>query len=265
MHLEIPGAHLRPTICPRTTPKAVKTADDREMAPLKCFGALSPKYMGCTFMLIPKKQTCFLCKWTLFMNEWTLPWGMHGWFGKCLIAVPAFIPIRTRESMIISNDPAARLVRANRAPLMRKTLFSSRHFFLCRWKKKKTTILFVSLRFYVIEQDKIEKWKIQDFPIYFANKCLKFWYTFVHSPSESIPSRTTFDSFENREIYVRLDGLDSVVNMNFHVSPQTRPNLDFDLAFVHLSIIWSKPFHCSCICLFWVIVLQVWSSCKLKQ
>lgn len=52
--------YLRPTTCPNTTPKAVKTADDREMAPLKCFGALSPKYMGCTFMLIPAGASfCF--------------------------------------------------------------------------------------------------------------------------------------------------------------------------------------------------------------
>lgn len=35
--------------------KAVKTHDDMEIAPRKCFGALSPKYMGCTFMLIPAK------------------------------------------------------------------------------------------------------------------------------------------------------------------------------------------------------------------
>lgn len=45
--------YLSPTTCPNTTPNAVKTADDREIAPRKCFGALSPKYIGCTFMLIP--------------------------------------------------------------------------------------------------------------------------------------------------------------------------------------------------------------------
>lgn len=49
-------AYLSPTTWPSTTPNAVKTAEDREAAPLKRFGALSPKYMGCTFMLIPSTQ-----------------------------------------------------------------------------------------------------------------------------------------------------------------------------------------------------------------
>lgn len=49
--------YLRPTTWPSTTPNAVNTADDREMAPRRCLGALSPKYMGCTFMLIPVTET----------------------------------------------------------------------------------------------------------------------------------------------------------------------------------------------------------------
>ncbi len=49
-------SYLSPTTCPNTTPNAVKTADDKEIAPLRCLGALSPKYMGCTFMLMPAKH-----------------------------------------------------------------------------------------------------------------------------------------------------------------------------------------------------------------
>ena len=49
-------SHLSPTTWPSITPKAANTAEDKETAPRKCFGALSPKYIGCTFMLIPTKQ-----------------------------------------------------------------------------------------------------------------------------------------------------------------------------------------------------------------
>lgn len=45
--------HLKLTTCPSTNPKAVKTEEDRATAPRKCFGALSPKYIGCTFILTP--------------------------------------------------------------------------------------------------------------------------------------------------------------------------------------------------------------------
>lgn len=50
--------------------------------------------------------------------------------------IPAFIPTRTRDIMIISKDLAALLVTAKSAPLMRKILFSNKHFFLGNIKKK---------------------------------------------------------------------------------------------------------------------------------
>lgn len=51
---------------------------------------------------------------------------------RCFNDIPAFIPTRTREIMIISKDLAALLVKARSPPVMRKTLFSNRHFFLGR-------------------------------------------------------------------------------------------------------------------------------------
>lgn len=155
--------YLSPTTCPNTTPNAVKTADDKEIAPLKCFGALSPKYMGCTFMLIPEKHTT-----KFLLNIFVIPpptlllslkhlssaqfsfqsalW-IHSTLDEMLTQIfndtndiPAFIPTRTREIMIISKDLAALLVTAESAPVMRKMLFSNKHFFLGeerkRWKLK---------------------------------------------------------------------------------------------------------------------------------
>lgn len=51
--------------------------------------------------------------------------------------IPEFIPISTREMMIISKDLAALLVRAKSAPDMRKMLFNNKHFFLEREKEDK--------------------------------------------------------------------------------------------------------------------------------
>lgn len=51
--------------------------------------------------------------------------------------IPAFIPIRTREIMIISKDLAALLVTAKSEPVMRKMLFNNRHFFLGKGKEQK--------------------------------------------------------------------------------------------------------------------------------
>lgn len=64
---------------------------------------------------------------------------------KLRLNVPAFMPIRTREMMIISNDLAALLVNAKRAPDMRKTLFSSKHFFLQMTNRE--NCLFIVLTF----------------------------------------------------------------------------------------------------------------------
>lgn len=61
--------YLSPTTCPNITPNAAKTADDSELAPRRCFGALSPKYIGCTFMLIPAKQTVAFCEDDVFSTR----------------------------------------------------------------------------------------------------------------------------------------------------------------------------------------------------
>lgn len=66
---------------------------------------------------------------------------------------PAFMPVRTRERMIISKDLAALLVSAKRAADMRKRLFSSKHFFLDKRNSKKNDCMakkspMVSLLYY---------------------------------------------------------------------------------------------------------------------
>ena len=60
--------------------------------------------------------------------------------------IPAFIPTRTREMMIISKDLAALLVKAKSEPVMRKMLFNSRHFFLFRGKENKMNRLPITFK-----------------------------------------------------------------------------------------------------------------------
>lgn len=60
--------------------------------------------------------------------------------------IPEFIPISTREIMIISKELAALLVRAKSAPDMRKMLFNNKHFFLGREKEDKVDIFQTMVR-----------------------------------------------------------------------------------------------------------------------
>lgn len=47
------GTDLSPTTWPITTPRAAKMAEVMATAPRSSLGALSPRYMGWTFMLTP--------------------------------------------------------------------------------------------------------------------------------------------------------------------------------------------------------------------
>lgn len=54
--------------------------------------------------------------------------------------IPALIPTRKREIMIISKDLEALLLTAKSAAVMRKTLFNKRQFFLRR-RVKRTKVI----------------------------------------------------------------------------------------------------------------------------
>lgn len=133
------SAYLSPTTCPNTTPKAVKTAEDSEIAPLKRFGALSPKYMGCTFMLTPAKHNKYAHSKDISLSVAQMLNVLSPSLNTCdFNDIPALIPTRKREITIISNDLEALLLTAKRAPVMRKRLFSNRQFFL--WMREKSFI-----------------------------------------------------------------------------------------------------------------------------
>lgn len=61
--------------------------------------------------------------------------------------IPALIPTRKREIMIISKDLEALLLTAKSAAVMRKMLFNNRQFFLwIRAKRLRTKVQRMSLR-----------------------------------------------------------------------------------------------------------------------
>lgn len=101
--------------------------------------------------------------------------------------IPEFIPTSTREIMIISKDLADLLVTAKSAPVMRKTLFSSRHFFLSKGKENNVRTVLIklwwSMRFW---RWSLKKYRVTDHHVWpYYRKTM--WVYWLYDNHESDP------------------------------------------------------------------------------
>lgn len=90
---------------------------------------------------LEKTHTLAFCEVFLSVEHFSYMWVKTRRTFSDTNDIPAFIPTRTRAMMIISKDLAALLVTAKSAPVIRKTLFNNRQFFLWVWMRGQVNVV----------------------------------------------------------------------------------------------------------------------------